>query len=203
MFISPAFAQGAGDAGGGSMIVQLLPIILIFVVFYFLLIRPQQRRMKEHRSMVSNLRRGDRVVTGGGIIGTVTKVVNENELQLEIAEEVKVRMVKNSVQEVLSKTEPAEGQATQPAAEGGVKGMLGKLLGGPQGTGTPSAANESGSGQGTGGQSGSGRSGGGQSGGGQKSAGSAKSSGGSKTSGAKKSSGGGKTSGGKASGGSS
>jgi len=163
MLISPAYAQAAGGEGG-SMIVQLLPIVLIFVVFYFLLIRPQQRRMKEHRNMVQNLRRGDRVVTGGGIIGSVTKVVNDNEIQVEIAEDTKVRVMKNSVQEVISKTEPAGGeggQAKQAANEGGPKGLLGKLMGGGQ----------AGGGQGAGGQAGGGQSSGGKSSGGQSSGG--------------------------------
>ncbi len=141
MLISPAHAQAAGGDGGG-LLVQLLPIILIFVVFYFLLIRPQQKRMKEHRNMVANLRRGDRIVTGGGLIGQVTKVVNENEVQVEIAEDVRVRVVRNNVQEVLSKTEPAQGEGgqKQQAAneQGGAKGMLNKLMGGGQ------AANQSG-----------------------------------------------------------
>jgi preprotein translocase subunit YajC len=169
MLISPAYAQGAGGDGGG-LLVQLLPIILIFVVFYFLLIRPQQKRMKEHRNMVANLRRGDRIVTGGGLIGQVTKVVNDNEVQVEIAEDVRVRVVRNNVQEVLSKTEPAQGEGgqKQPAAneQGGAKGMLGKLMGGGQ------AANQSGGGS----TSGGGKGGGGSSGGGASSSGSGKSS---------------------------
>jgi len=145
MLISPAYAQGAGG-GGGGLLVQLLPIILIFVVFYFLLIRPQQKRMKEHRNMVANLRRGDRIVTSGGLIGQVTKVVNENEVQVEIAEDVRVRVVRNNVQEVLSKTEPAQGEGgqKQQAAneQGGAKGMLNKLIGGGQAANQ--AANHSG-----------------------------------------------------------
>ena len=134
MLISPAYAQAAGGGGGGGLLVQLLPIILIFVVFYFLLIRPQQKRMKEHRNMVANLRRGDRIVTSGGLIGQVSKVVNENEIQVEISDDVRVRVVRNNVQEVLSKTEPAQGEGgqKQQAAneQGGAKGMLGKLMGG-------------------------------------------------------------------------
>jgi preprotein translocase subunit YajC len=163
MLISPAHAQAAGGDGGG-LLVQLLPIILIFVVFYFLLIRPQQKRMKEHRNMVANLRRGDRIVTGGGLIGQVTKVVNENEVQVEIADDVRVRVVRNNVQEVLSKTEPAQGEGgqKQQAAneQGGAKGMLGKLMGGGG-----QAANQSGgqSESQSGKQSGSGGSSGGKS----------------------------------------
>lgn len=108
MFISAAYAQAAADAGaGGFGLVQLAPLVLIFVVFYFLLIRPQQKKMKAHRDMVSALRRGDRVVTAGGIIGLVTKVLSDNELQVEIAEGVRVRVTRASVTELVAKTEPA------------------------------------------------------------------------------------------------
>ncbi|MFN3461203.1 MAG: preprotein translocase subunit YajC [Oceanibaculum sp.] len=86
---------------------SLLPLVLIFVVFYFLLIRPQQKKVKAHKEMLSNIRRGDRVVTNGGIIGTVTRVNDDNELTLEIAEGVRVRSVRAMVADVLAKTEPA------------------------------------------------------------------------------------------------
>lgn len=145
MLISSAYAQAAGGGQGGFDLVALLPLILIFVVFYFLLIRPQQKRMKEHRNMVQALRRGDRVVTAGGVIGSVTKVVNDNELQVEIAEGVRVRVMRNTIQEVLSKTEPAQQQekggaqqqdaANDPGAK--AKGLMGKLLGGGQGDDKP------------------------------------------------------------------
>ena len=79
MLISPAYAQAPG-AGGGDVLVSLLPIILIFVVFYFLLIRPQQKKVKQHRAMIEAVRRGDRIVTSGGIIGTVTKVISDGEV---------------------------------------------------------------------------------------------------------------------------
>ena len=85
MFISPAYAQDAGGGGLGG-IEALLPLVLIFVVFYFLLIRPQQKKMKQHKEMLGAIRRGDKVVTGGGIIGAVTKVANDGELTVEIAE---------------------------------------------------------------------------------------------------------------------
>ena len=87
MLISTAFAQDAAPAAaaGPDAMLQFLPIILIFVVFYFLLIRPQQKKLKVHKEMLSALRRGDRVVTGGGIIGTITRVVDDNEVLLEIA----------------------------------------------------------------------------------------------------------------------
>lgn len=139
MLISPAYAQTAGG-GGEAGLISLLPLVLIFVVFYFLLIRPQQRKMKVHRAMVDALRRGDRVVTGGGIIGTVSKVVSDTEVQVEVAEGVRLRVRKHTIQEVLSKTEPADkgGESGQKAANdeaggGGAPGggfSLSKLLGG-------------------------------------------------------------------------
>lgn len=107
MFVSPAYAQAAAPAGGlAGGIEAFLPLVLIFVVFYFLMIRPQQKRMKVHKEMLSNLRRGDRVVLGGGIMGQVAKVTSETEVQVEIADGVKVRVVRSAIQEVVSKTEP-------------------------------------------------------------------------------------------------
>lgn len=105
MLISPAWAQGGGGGLGGME--QLLPLVLIFVVFYFLLIRPQQKKAKAHREMLGNLRRGDRIVTNGGLIGTITRVPNDNELILEIADGVKVRVMRGMIAESLSKTDPA------------------------------------------------------------------------------------------------
>ncbi|SIT84669.1 preprotein translocase subunit YajC [Pontibaca methylaminivorans] len=90
-----------------SAIAQFLPLILIFVIMYFLLIRPQQKRAKAHTAMVEALRRGDIVITQGGVIGKVVKVRDDNELEVEIAENVKVRVVRNSITSVASKTEPA------------------------------------------------------------------------------------------------
>lgn len=91
-----------------STIAQFIPLILIFAIMYFLLIRPQQKKMKEHQKMVENLRRGDRVVTQGGMIGKVTKVKEDNELEIEVAPEVRVTVIKSTVAQVLSKTEPAK-----------------------------------------------------------------------------------------------
>lgn len=106
MLISPAYAQAAGSSAG-SGIEAFLPLILIFVVFYFLLIRPQQKKMKEHKNMLANIRRGDRVVTGGGIIGKVTKVVEDkDEVVVEIADGLKVDVVRSTISVVLDKTEP-------------------------------------------------------------------------------------------------
>lgn len=116
MFVSPAYAQAGGDvAGAGAGILQFLPLILIFVVFYFLLIRPQQKKLKQHRDMLAAIRRGDRIVTGGGIIGTVNKVIDDNEVLVEIAEGVRVRVHKPLISTVLAKTEAAP---AAPAAAG-------------------------------------------------------------------------------------
>ncbi|MBI1206958.1 MAG: preprotein translocase subunit YajC [Azospirillum sp.] len=116
MFVSTAYAQGAAAPAGapGFDVMSFLPLVLIFVVFYFLLIRPQQKKMKEHKSMIENIRRGDRIVTGGGIIGTVTRVGTDDEVTIEIAEGVRVRAVKSTVNLVLAKPEPAKG-GSRPA----------------------------------------------------------------------------------------
>ncbi len=136
MFISPAFAQAAGAPSGGSGLEAILPLVLIFVVFYFLLIRPQQKKMKQHKAMLGAVRRGDRVVTGGGIIGTVTKVVDDNEVTVEIASGVKVRVQRSLISTVLAKTEPVNDDkkgGKSPSGgdgeKGGVSGLK-KLLGG-------------------------------------------------------------------------
>lgn len=107
MFVTPAFAQTAGSAGAGTALVQFVPLILIFVIMYFLLLRPQQKKLKDHRAMVEALRRGDQVVTSGGIIGKVSKVKEDGEVEVEIAEGVRVRVVKSTISQVLNKTEPA------------------------------------------------------------------------------------------------
>ena len=91
----------------GGAIAQFIPLILIFAIMYFLLIRPQQKKMKQHQNMVEALRRGDQVLTQGGIIGKVSKVKEDGEIEVEIAEGVKVRVVKSTIAQVLSKTEPA------------------------------------------------------------------------------------------------
>jgi len=87
---------------------QFIPLILIFAIMYFLLIRPQQKKVKEHAAMVQALRRGDQVVTQGGLIGKVVKVKDENEVEVEVADGVKVRVVQSTIAQVLSKTEPAK-----------------------------------------------------------------------------------------------
>ncbi|WP_415403452.1 preprotein translocase subunit YajC [Tateyamaria sp. SN3-11] len=87
---------------------QFIPLILIFAIMYFLLIRPQQKKVKEHAAMVSALRRGDQVVTQGGLIGKVVKVKDDNEIEVELAEGVKVRVVQSTIAQVINKTEPAK-----------------------------------------------------------------------------------------------
>ena len=108
MLFTPAYAQTAGgSAGAMSGLAGIIPFILMFVIFYFLLIRPQQKRVKEHKQMVENLRRGDQVVTAGGIHGKVTKVGQEDEAELQISDSVRIRVVKSTIASVVSKTEPA------------------------------------------------------------------------------------------------
>ena len=101
MFESPAFAATGGTAAGGTtgFFVSIFPLILIFVIFYFLLIRPQQRRMKQHQSMIMAVKPRDTAVTSGGLIGKVTKV-DEDEVELEIAQGVRVRVVKSMLSDV-------------------------------------------------------------------------------------------------------
>ena len=108
MFISNAYAQGAGAAGGEGMggLVMLIPYALIFVVFYFLLIRPQQQARKRHMEMVAALKKGDVVVTSGGLIGKV-KSVADDELRVELSPNVEVRVIRSAIGEVRSKTDPA------------------------------------------------------------------------------------------------
>ena len=134
MFVSPAYAQAAAG-GGGSGFEAFLPLILIFGVFYVLLIRPQQKKMKEHKATLSAIRRGDKVVTGGGILGTVTKVIDDLEITVEIADGVKVRVQRGLISTVLSKTEPVKGDKKSESSgdsgkSGGVSGILGMLFGG-------------------------------------------------------------------------
>jgi len=105
MLISPAFAQAAGD--GASSYGSLLMFLPILVVFYFFLIRPQQQRAKQQKQMLETLRRGDKVVTSGGIIGTIAKVVSDTEVAVDIADNVRVRVVRSTISQVLAKPEPA------------------------------------------------------------------------------------------------
>jgi preprotein translocase subunit YajC len=104
MFISPAFAQSGGLAEGGF---GLLPIIFVMVIFYFLLIRPQQKRAKQHKEMLAAMRRGDKIITSGGLVGTVVKVTDDSDtVDVEIAKDVKVQIVRSMVADIKGKTEP-------------------------------------------------------------------------------------------------
>ena len=115
MLVSTAYAQSLGGGAGGFDYVALAPLVLIFVVFYFLIIRPQQKKVKDHKVMVDALRRGDRVVTTGGIIGTVSKVTNEREVTLEIADNVRVRVMRAMIAEIMAKTEPVSARDDRKA----------------------------------------------------------------------------------------
>ena len=111
MFVTPAYAQAAaGGAGPTAAFAQFIPLILIFAIMYFLMIRPQQKRMKQHREMVAALKKGDHVVTSGGIIGKVSSV-RDDELEVEIATGVRVRVIRGTVSQVLNKTEPVAANA--------------------------------------------------------------------------------------------
>jgi len=106
MFVTPAFAQASGGAVGPDMLMSILPFILIFVIMYFLIIRPQRTQMKKRQEMLTQVRRGDTVVTGGGIVGKVQKVVDDNELEVDIAEGVRIRVMRSTLMDVRVKGEP-------------------------------------------------------------------------------------------------
>jgi preprotein translocase subunit YajC len=108
MFVTAAYAQDATQAvGGAAALTQLLMFVPIILIFYFLLIRPQQKKAKEHRAMVDALRRGDQVLTQGGIVGKVAKVQDDGLIEVEIADGVKVKVIKHTIAQVMNKTEPA------------------------------------------------------------------------------------------------
>ena len=104
MFFTPAYAQASGSGGFGSTFGSLIPLLLIFAIMYFIIIRPQQKKAKEHNQMVIALKRGDQILTQGGIIGKVTKVKDESEIEVEIAANTKVRVMKSTIVNVLNKT---------------------------------------------------------------------------------------------------
>jgi preprotein translocase subunit YajC len=107
MFITPAFAQGA-PAGSSEMLLQMAPFVLIFVIMYFLILRPQQKRAKDHQAMVKAMRKGDTVVTSGGIVGKVTKIIDDNEVEIQIADNVRIRQMRPMITEVRAKGEPVK-----------------------------------------------------------------------------------------------
>ena len=110
MWVTPAFAQ-TGGLGGGAMLEMLLPFALIFVIMYFLILRPQRQTAKRREEMLKAIRRGDTVVTNGGVVGKVTKVVDDHEVELQIAEGVRVRQMRSLIAEVRAKAEPVAGSA--------------------------------------------------------------------------------------------
>ncbi len=115
MFITPAYAQASGGLGTTDMLVQFAPLIFVFAIMYVLLFRPQQKRAAEHKLMIKNVRRGDTVVTNGGIVGRVTKVIDDNELEAEIADNVRVRVVRSMITDVRAKGEPVKTDLPKPA----------------------------------------------------------------------------------------
>ncbi|MGN6285959.1 MAG: preprotein translocase subunit YajC [Afipia sp.] len=111
MFISPAYAQAGAAGDTNSMLMSLLPFALIFVIMYFLILKPQQKKVKEHNEMVKNIRRGDTIVTNGGLVGKVTKVVDDDQVEMEISDGVRIRQLRQMVSAVRTKGEPAKDEA--------------------------------------------------------------------------------------------
>jgi preprotein translocase subunit YajC len=118
MFITEAYAQAAPGAGGNSFLIQLLPFIMILLIMYFLIIRPQQKRMKDHRDMIASIKRNDTVVTAGGMIGKVARVVGDDELLVELAEGVRVRVVRATISEVRTRGDVREVEARKARTRG-------------------------------------------------------------------------------------
>src|SRR6187399_2021828 len=108
MLISPAYAQSPFGGGSTDMITSLLPFVLIFVIMCFLILRPQQKRVKQHAEMVKNVRKGDTVITSGGLVGKVTKVVDDDQIEVELTEGVRVRQMRSMVTDVRAKGEPVK-----------------------------------------------------------------------------------------------
>jgi preprotein translocase subunit YajC len=119
--ITPAYAQGTGLNPTDLLSSGVLPLLLIFVIMYFLIIRPQQRRAKQHQEMVKNVRRGDTVITSGGLVGRVTKVVDDEQVEVEVADGVRVRQVRSMISEVRAKGEPVKDEKSPPDVKGAGK----------------------------------------------------------------------------------
>ena len=110
--ITPAFAQGLGSGGPVDMMLQqMLPLAAIFVIMYLLILRPQQKRAKQHQELVKNVRRGDVVITSGGTVGKVTKVIDDDQIEIEIADDVRIRQMRQMVADVRAKGEPVKEEA--------------------------------------------------------------------------------------------
>ncbi len=116
MFITAAYAQTAQAPGGSSVLIQMAPFVLILVIMYFLILRPQQKKMQQHRDMIAGLKRGDVVVTAGGLVGKVTKLVGDAELQVELAEGVRVRVIRSTIGEVRTRGDVREADARKAMA---------------------------------------------------------------------------------------
>ena len=116
MLITPAYAQAAAGGDANSMLMSLLPFALIFVIMYFLILRPQQKKVKDHAELVKNIRRGDTVVTTGGLVGKVTKVVDDDQIEFEISDGVRVRQMRQMISGVRAKGEPAK-EKIEPAKD--------------------------------------------------------------------------------------
>lgn len=110
MFVTPAYAQGLGGGGGADILIQILPFVLIFVIMYLLIIRPQRTQLKKRSEMLAAIRRGDTVVTGGGLVGKVTKVVDDNELEIDLGGGTKVTALRSTIADVRVKGEPVANQ---------------------------------------------------------------------------------------------
>jgi len=111
MLITPAYAQAAAGGDANSMLMSLLPFALIFVIMYFLILRPQQKKLKDHAELVKNIRRGDTIVTNGGLVGKVTKVVDDDQVEIEISDGVRIRQMRQMISGVRTKGEPAKDDA--------------------------------------------------------------------------------------------
>ena len=117
MLFTPAYAQAAGAGDTNSMLMSLLPFALIFVIMYFLILRPQQKKVKEHADLVKNVRRGDTIVTQGGLVGKVTKVVDDDQVEFEIADGIRVRQMRQMITGVRTKGEPAKADSKADAKD--------------------------------------------------------------------------------------
>lgn len=130
--ISDAYAQSAPAAAAGFDFMSLLPLVAIFVVFYFFLIRPQQKKAQQQKDMVNSLRRGDSIVTAGGLIGSISKVVNDQEIEVEIADGVKVKVARAMVVNVVSKSHPVAEKADPSEKKESVEARVTKAAAKPK-----------------------------------------------------------------------
>lgn len=121
MFVTPAYAQSILGGGGSDFLVNFFPIILMGAIFYFLLIRPQQQARKRHTAMLAAISRGDSIITNGGIVGKVSKVIDDSEVEVEIAKDTKVRIMRAMIAEVRVKGEPTKAPKAKAATKAKAK----------------------------------------------------------------------------------